>query len=71
MSSHVYKDSAGNEHVIHVNYSDNPTPKRDWDYISILDSYDGAPDAGPQLMGCGKNEEEALNALILQIEDEL
>ncbi len=71
MLTRIYKDSKDNNHVIHVHYSDNPTPCRDWDYISVLDGYDGAPDAGPQLMGCGKNADEALNALISQIEDEL
>jgi hypothetical protein len=35
----------------------------------LPDEYDGAPDAGPQLVGHGKTRAEALRFLADQIED--
>ena len=32
--------------------------------------YDGAPDAGRQLMGWGRTEQEAIDELVLEIEEE-
>jgi hypothetical protein len=36
--------------VTHVN---PPIPMRNWDYQAATDNYDGAPDAGWQLVGSG------------------
>lgn len=37
-----------------------PIPIRDWDWcVYDSDVYDGAPDAGPQMVGWGKTEDEA------------
>lgn len=38
-------------------------------YAYLPDEYDGAPDAGPQLIGYGKTKAEALRELADQIEE--
>lgn len=47
-----------------------PIPWRNFDWCATFDDYDGAPDAGPQWMGTGETEQEAINDLIQQVEDD-
>ena len=44
-----------------------PTDKFDWSAVTV--DYDGAPDAGPQFVGHGATEAEAIADLKQQIED--
>lgn len=44
-----------------------PIPVRSFDWSAVLDSYDGAPDAGWQPVGHGATEQEAIEALLEQI----
>lgn len=67
----TYMDTEGNLHIIHCEEAGNPTPMRGWDYIASLDSYDGAPDGGPQLYGRGATMLEAIAELMERIEEDL
>jgi len=47
-----------------------PIPCRNTDYSAVdYDRYDGAPDAGPQRVGWGSTEEEAIAELLAETED--
>lgn len=47
-----------------------PIPIRTMDWQAIDDDiYDDAPDAGPQCVGVGKTEQEAIDDLLQKIED--
>lgn len=47
-----------------------PIPVRRFDWSAIdEDRYDGAPDAGPQYVGYGRTEAEAIADLMSQLED--
>jgi hypothetical protein len=47
-----------------------PIPARQFDWSAIDDdTYDGAPDAGPQAVGYGATEAEAVADLMAQLED--
>jgi len=37
-----------------------PIPDRRFDWQAVFDDYDGAPDSGPQLIGHGRTENEAI-----------
>lgn len=54
---------------ITTEYWAKPIPLRDADWIAVTDDYDGAPDAGPQPMGCGRTEAEAIADLKSQLEE--
>ena len=56
-------------HVIHTEYDFPPIPIRSFDWSAVLDDYDGAPDAGPQLVGTGRTEQAAIDDLLCQIAD--
>lgn len=47
-----------------------PIPYRGNDWCAYSDDYDGAPDAGPQMVGWGATEAEAVADLKQQIEEE-
>lgn len=48
-----------------------PIPTRDYDWSAYFpNEFDGAPDAGPQLIGRGETEAEAIADLIEQASDE-
>jgi len=47
-----------------------PIPWRGNDWCAHLDDYDGAPDAGPQVVGWGATEAEAVADLKEQINEE-
>jgi hypothetical protein len=47
-----------------------PIPIRSFDWAAYFpDEYDGAPDAGPQLVGCGPTEAAAIADLIERAEE--
>ena len=56
------------KHVIHTSFDFPPIPIRSADWSAILDDYDGAPDAGPQYIGRGATEAEAIRDLVEQLE---
>lgn len=45
---------------IAVSETGNTTPDRSQDYCATFDDYDGAPDAGHQCLGMGRNPEESV-----------
>jgi hypothetical protein len=47
-----------------------PIPVRDHDWSAVTDEYDGAEDAGPQCVGYGKTEHEAIEDLVEQLVEE-
>ncbi len=47
-------------HTLLVSYDFPAIPMRDLDWSCVDDNYDGAPDAGPQIIGYGKTEQEAI-----------
>ena len=55
--------------IIHTNYEHPPIPVRSCDWTAVTDDYDGAPDAGPQYVGHGATENEAIRDLIEQLEE--
>ena len=48
-----------------------PIPTRAYDWSAVLDSYDGAPDAGFQPVGTGVSARDAIVDLAWQIESHL
>lgn len=49
-------------------YNAPPIRCRDYDWICVdEDSYDGAPDAGLQIVGAGRTEEEAIKDFYEQL----
>jgi hypothetical protein len=56
-------------HKIITAYVFPPIPCRDSDWFACTDNYDGAEDAGPQLIGRGPTEEAAINDLKAAIDD--
>jgi hypothetical protein len=56
-------------YTIHTEHVCPPIPVRNYDWRAVLDSYDGAPDAGPQYEGTGRTEEAAIRDLLEQLED--
>lgn len=57
------------ELVIITNHDYPPIPIRSFDWSAHLDEYDGAPDAGWQPVGHGTTEREAIENLLLEIEE--
>lgn len=55
--------------VTHNDYPPIPTRDMDWSCVSV--DYDGAEDAGPQIMGHGATEVEALADYYMQVESSL
>jgi hypothetical protein len=53
--------------VVHTHHEFPPIPIRSFDWSAVLDSYDGAPDAGWQPVGSGTTEERAIADLLHQI----
>ena len=53
---------------IHTDFWAKPGPIRDFDWTAVTDDYDGAPDAGPQPVGYGRTENEAVADLVQQME---
>lgn len=47
-----------------------PIPVRNFDWVAVLDNYDGAPDAGHQPTGYGCTREDAIDDLIEQVRDQ-
>lgn len=45
---------------VHTTFVYPPLPVRHFDWHCIDEDYDGAPDAGPQLVGTGATEIEAI-----------
>ena len=44
-----------------VDQIDPPVPSQAFDFMAYdADTYDGAPDAGPQIVGFGRTREEAI-----------
>jgi hypothetical protein len=57
-------------HPIRTIFEHPPIPARQFDWAAVFgDEYDGAPDAGPQLIGRGETEAEAIADLLEQAED--
>lgn len=54
-------------HVLHTRYECPSIPVREWDWCCVDDNYDGAPDAGPQIVGTGRTELEAIYNYLEQI----
>ncbi len=52
---------------IHTDQTDSLVPHFYWQ--AVTDDYDGAPDAGPQPVGNGSTEQEAIDDLLEQLED--
>lgn len=63
-----YVDSTGYKHKIYITYDCKPIPMRCMDYVAVTDTYDGADDAGIQLIATGDTSQAALEELIEQIE---
>jgi hypothetical protein len=57
-------------YTIETEYVCPPIPVRNYDWRAVLDSYDGAPDAGPQYEGTGRTEEAAIRDLLEQLEED-
>ncbi len=55
MSTYKFNDTK-----LHTDYVFPPIPDRRMDWACIDDNYDGAPDAGRQIVGVGKTEQEAI-----------
>jgi hypothetical protein len=54
--------------VLHITYVYPPIPVRSFDWIAYDDNtYDGAPDAGPQLVGQGASVGEAIKDFAEQL----
>lgn len=57
---------------IRTDYWAKPGPTRAYDWSAVFDNlYDGAPDAGPQWVGYGATEREAIINLLEVSDDEL
>lgn len=54
---------------IHLTHVYPPIPDRSCDWHATTDDYDGAPDAGPQMEGCGPTKRDALDDLLMCLED--
>ncbi len=54
--------------IIVARETGQPTPVRAWDWEAHFDDYDGAPDAGHQCAGAGKNELLAVDELYRDFE---
>jgi hypothetical protein len=55
---------------IRTTFEHPPIPDRRFDWAAVFDDeYDGAPDAGPQLVGRGATEAEAVADLLEQAAD--
>lgn len=53
--------------ITHFEYP--PIPVRNFDWCAVTEDYDGAPDAGPQCIGHGRTEEEAIADLKEQLDE--
>lgn len=54
--------------TLHTSYDYPPIPTRQFDWSCVDDNYDGAPDAGNQIVGVGKTEVEAIcNYIIIYL----
>jgi len=58
--------------IVHTEHVYPPIPIRQYDWSAVTDNYDGAPDAhcratGPQLVGTGATEQEAIASLLDEI----
>ncbi len=47
--------------TLHTSYDFPPISIRTMDWSCVDDNYDGAPDAGYQIIGTGKTEQEAID----------
>lgn len=52
-----------------VLYTDQICPPYDNSYCCVDENYDGAPDAGPQIVGNGDTEEEAIEDYFEQLNE--
>lgn len=56
-------------YTIETEFDLKPIPDRSFDWQATLDTYDGAPDAGYQPVGFGRTEQEAIDAILEDIEE--
>jgi hypothetical protein len=54
---------------IRTSHDRPPIPTTACDWSAVTDEYDGAEDAGPQCVGYGKTEHEAIEDLVEQLID--
>jgi hypothetical protein len=54
------------EHTLFTSYDFPAIPMRDLDWSCVDNNYDGAPDAGPQIVGYGRTENEAIEDWLAQ-----
>jgi len=58
-----------NGHVVNTSFDYPAIPLRNWDWSCVNDNYDGAPDAGRQIIGIGRTEQEAIINYLEQCND--
>lgn len=64
----IYKQYTQNVELW-TSYDYPPIPDRRFDWSCVDSNYDGAPDAGQQIVGHGKTEKEAIQDYLSQYEE--